>query len=503
MASSAATVPADALAKLGDPHWRLNNLYKIEDKAGEVIPFRMNWAQEQLYRDRWYLNCVLKARQLGFTTFIDLFLLDACVFYPNVQAGIIAHNLEDAKTIFKEKVREPYERLPQEIRDHCPAVSDSANTISFANGSSLRVATSMRSGTVQYLHVSEYGKIAAKNPDKAKEIRTGAFNAVAAGQWIFVESTAEGTGGDFYDMCQTAQGIQARGEKLTKLDFRFHFYPWWKHPDYRLDPDGVTISSENLEYFEELSLEQGIELDAGQRAWYVKKSEQQKSDMKQEYPSTPDEAFEASLEGAYYAKHMALADKQRRIGSVPYNPDLPVDTWWDLGMRDSTAIWFVQRHGPHFRVIDYYENSGEGLGHYAKVLAERKADLGYGYRQHVAPHDIKVRELGTGKSRKDIAASQYGLKFSVCPDHKVQDGIEAVRSNLGNCWFDKERCSQGISALRNYRKEWDDRLAVWKTQPRHDHWSHGADAFRTGVVGGRGHHDWSGGPLYSEIGTIV
>lgn len=192
-------VYAGVRARLGDRRWRLNNLYWIKDAHGRRAKFRMNWAQAALFDDLHTLNLVLKARQLGMTTFIQLLMLDACLFAPNVAAGTVAHTLHDAEAIFREKVRYPYEQLPPGLRQAIPAVNASARELAFANGSRLRVGTSLRSGTFQYLHISEHGKICARYPDKAAEIRAGALNTVHPGQTIFIESTAEGREGDFFE----------------------------------------------------------------------------------------------------------------------------------------------------------------------------------------------------------------------------------------------------------------------------------------------------------------
>jgi hypothetical protein len=154
---------------------------------GTTTPFRLNWAQAELLSSLHECNLILKARQLGFTTFIQLFMLDACLFNSNIRAGTIAHRLDDARTIFRDKVKFPYDNLPDMLKAARPIVRDSADELVFGNNSSIRVSTSMRSGTLQYLHISEYGQVCARYPDKAREIRTGALNAVQAG-----ESTAEG-----------------------------------------------------------------------------------------------------------------------------------------------------------------------------------------------------------------------------------------------------------------------------------------------------------------------
>ena len=191
-------------------------------------------------------------------------------------------------------------------------------------------------------------------------------------------------------------------------------------------------------------------------------------------------SFETPVIGSYYGAAVRLAEKEGRITTVPYHEDYPVHTYWDLGMDDSMSIWFGQEIGARFRFIDYYENSGEGLQHYAKVLQDR----GYLYGRHFAPHDIAVRELGTGKSRLEVAA-RLGIKFEVGPQLEIDEGINACRSIFRQCWFDADKCHRGINCLKNYRKDWDDKNKVFKTKPKHDWSSHGADSFRTFGVGHR------------------
>lgn len=472
----------EALERFSDWRWRLDNLYWITDKDGRRVKFRMNWAQERLFDGMHYLNIILKARQIGFSTFIQLFMLDACLFNSNIRAGVIAHTREDAEAIFADKVKFPYDNLPEGLREALPATQDSARSLRFGNNSGIRVGTSLRSGTLQYLHVSEHGKICAKYPDKAAEIKTGALNTVQAGQVIFIESTAEGQAGDFFDLCEAAQAKQRKGASLTELDFKFHFFPWWRHPEYQMR-EAVSVPAPMQAYFEKLAT-QGIGLTAEQQAWYVKKAEVQGSYMKREYPSTPEEAFEAAVEGAYYAEQLAKAETEGRVGRVPHDPALRVETWWDLGIAkgaDTMAIWFVQRNGKAIQVIDYFGDSGEGLAYYARVLEKKVFDHGYLYSQHLWPHDGKAKDLSAGKPREQIMAD-LGFKPEVQPDHFVSDGIEAVRNLLAQCWFDEERCAAGLRALKAYRKEWDDARGTWKDKPYHDWASHPADAFRTGAM---------------------
>ena len=184
-------------------------------------------------------------------------------------------------------------------------------------------------------------------------------------------------------------------------------------------------------------------------------------------------SFDAPLVGAYYGDGMSRALQDKRIGNVPWEPKLRVHTAWDLGVGDSTAIWFFQVYQHEIRIIDFYENNGEGLPHYIKVLSQKD----YVYDRHYAPHDIEVRELTSGKARIDVARS-LGIRFTVVKQHSVEDGIEAVRNLLPRCWFNYDRCERGVEALRQYRKDFDEKKRVFRDKPMHDWSSHAADAFR-------------------------
>lgn len=188
--------------KLGSRAWRLESgkLYKIKDKDGNIVPYYPNDAQKNLHRNQWYRNVVLKARQLGFSTDIDIQALDYALFNRDVNVGIIAHNLEAARNIFRDKVKLAWDHLPKWLKDKYEVDTDSANEISFKvidedgvpHTSRISVSTSYRSGTLQFLHISEFGKICNRYPDRAEEIVTGAIEAVPKEGFVFIESTAEG-----------------------------------------------------------------------------------------------------------------------------------------------------------------------------------------------------------------------------------------------------------------------------------------------------------------------
>jgi phage terminase large subunit len=205
-------------------------------------------------------------------------------------------------------------------------------------------------------------------------------------------------------------------------------------------------------------------------------------------------SFEGSMRGAYYASWLDAARKDGRIGKVPYEPLLPVYTAWDIGVGDATAIWFYQMYGKEIRFIDTYDTEGEGLPHFAKYLQ----NLPYVYAPyHLAPHDIKVKEFGTGKTRIDMAR-QLGIRFRIAPKLDIEEGIEAVRGEFPKYWFDQEKCDRGLTggltALATYRKLYDEARSEFKREPYHDWSSHYADAIRTRATGHRDQQRPSEGP---------
>jgi hypothetical protein len=188
-------------------------------------------------------------------------------------------------------------------------------------------------------------------------------------------------------------------------------------------------------------------------------------------------SWEAAIKGAYYGRTMERITDQGHITRVPHDPALPVYTSWDLGLDDATAIWFYQKSRTEIRVINYYENTGAALDHYVKKLFEYRDKLGYTFDKHYLPHDVKVKELSTGRSRLELLRSM-GLSVNVVQNIPIDDGINAVRSLLPRCWFDAENCDRGIEALRQYRVAFNDKTQTPMQRPLHDWTSHPADAFR-------------------------
>jgi len=464
-----------------DRHWRLNNLYTIVTDQSEAVRFRFRPVQELFYRAMWYWNLILKSRQHGLTTFIDLFMLDACLFHPNIHAGIVAHNLKDAQKIFHNKVKFPYEHLPDELKSAIPTTKDDGMEMRWANGSQLWVGTSMRSQTLRMLHVSEHGKLCALFPKKALELKTGALPTLHDGSYLFVESTAEGAGGDFYDWAMASQSVTAlaekEGRKLNKQQMKFHFFGWHDNPEDQTDPLGIPVSDELERYFESLSKD-GIEITERQKAFYALKKDGPGgygSLMKREYPSTPTEAFEQATEGAIYAEQLERARAEGRIGFYPWEQAAQTYTFWDLGYSDATAVIFVQFLQREIRIMDYYEMTGRGAQYHAKQVLDKP----YIYADHYGPHDVMQHEKGTGLVLADMYAN-FGLQLKKVHRPKLKsDGIAAGRGIFNQVTINEKTCTQFLHRMAFYRFEWDEVLSQYKKDPVHDAASHTADAFQT------------------------
>lgn len=488
---------------LEDRHWRLNNLYWIEDKMGNLTRFRMNFAQEDLFKDIWYRNNILKARQLGMSTFTSLLILDSCLFVDRFRAGIIDKTLPDAQQKLG-KIELAYEMLDylpddaderdkslatigREIKNLKRIESSSKTEITFINGSSVRVGTSMRGGTLQFLHVSELGSVAAHNPIKAREILTGAINAVSKDNIIIMESTHEG-GKCGLNFELTRKAMDMAGKDLTHLDYRFFFYPWWKNKEYRIEGVKLNQSEAQAVYFASLASE-GIILDDAQKVWYLSMGRTMGYSMKQEYPSTPSEAFDVQAEGAIYGQTI---DKLREQGRLNCRFEVdgisPLYVSFDLGMADSTSMWAFQEFRTEHRVLDHYQANGKGFDFYVARLREWESI--YGKIQAVfLPHDGVRRNWKDGESYDDFLR-KAGFNVIIVPrTPDVWVGIDKTRAFLRDCVF-HERCDQpidvegteyisGLNALKNYRTAPMGQNGVLREMPLHDICSHSADAFRT------------------------
>lgn len=467
-------------ANIADNVWRLENLYYIIDKDGKVVKFKMFPIQRKFLENMWYRNAVLKSRQHGFTTLIDLWIIDQVLFVPNTTAVIIAHRTDDAAAILKSKAEFPYENLHPSIKKRIPLVEKNKTTMTFANGSSIKVTTSGRSGTAQILHVSELGYTSRHRPDVASEIVNGSFPAIHENGFIFVESTAEGTSGEFADICRTSENKKKERRKLTRLDFKFHFYGWHEKPTNTLPPEEaayVVIPDRLQKYFMELERDEGIILDDGQKAWYSTQEDIFQDKMKQEHPSTAAEAFANSGKGHYFKTQMSDLRESGRLCEVPHTRGRMVHTFWDIGVNDETAVIFAQQIGDAWKIIDYYEETDQGLDWHIEHTREIAKEKGYLLGDWVGPHDLKRRQGSDAKQLWETAA-KLGVKFIVVPKVSFKSVSIDITRTMFSLLYIHEDLETLIEHLDNYKKEWDKIRGTWKDKPFHDRASNAADALQ-------------------------
>lgn len=452
--------------------WRMNNLYHVRNKQGNIVLFKMNHSQRKVAECAHNRKIILKSRQQGISTYHLLYNVDEAIFYPNLTNGVLAQGLEEASDLLTKA------KLAWELLDPCvkefldiTVVRDNESTLELSNGSRLLVRTSFRSGTLQNLHVSELGKISVRDPKKAKELKTGTFQAIGDKRKVTVESTAEGRSGYFYELWQTAEQKLISGEKFSELEFYPIFLSWMEDPDCTLDMDQV-ISEEMQEYFNNIESSLNIKLTKQQKNFYIVKKRELGDDMTQEYPSTPEEAFASAKDGSFYGESMKQLRLRNRIQPNLYTPQLPVYVAMDLGVRDLMALVFWQNLGNETRIIDELVLEGSDIKTVCKALHSKP----YKYAEVFGPHDTKQRELGSGKTRFEVFL-RYGVYINVLKKTIIADGINAVRMMLTHTFIDS-KCVHVIEALDNYSKQWDEVNGVWMKEPLHNKYSHMADAVR-------------------------
>ena len=350
----------------------------------------------------------------------------------------------------------------------------------FSNGSTLRIGN-FRGDTLQSLHVSELGKIAIKFPEKARELKTGAFEAVGKGNRLTIESTAEGKHGLFYDTWKKAYLKSKTGVTLTPFDFQAIFLSWMEDPDCNIDTE-VLITAELEEYFQMLENKLDIKLENTQKWWYATKLDGLGSDMKREYPSFPEEAFEQTTEGTIYKNEYENLFKEKRVQPGLVIKNFPTTVSYDLGMNDSTDLIFTQVYKGRPRVVYYYQNEGQPIEFYVNIMQKIQDELQLGPISLILPHDANVREMQTGRTRLQ-EFRRLGCKAIVQPRQSIADGIEATRQFLKVCLIDAETCEGLLSAIQIYRWKFDKRLQVYLQTPEHDEASNPCDSLRYTALG--------------------
>ena len=466
--------------------WRLNNLYTITNKDGELVRFVMNWAQHAVYAEslRHPRIIVLKSRQQGISTLWLVSFFDDAIFEDNFELGLMTQGMKESKTLFR-RVKRLWDELPADIKDFLKLklVTDTKEEIGLSNGSTMYIQTSFRSGTLQRLHISEFGKIAYKYPEKALETKTGTLQTIRVGNTVVIESTAESGDNMFKHMWDTATSLTG---ELSGKDFVPVFLSWVNDPDCVI-PIEQTIDKDAAKYFEELEDKLSVKLTNEQKWWWVAQKRELGDDMGREYPGTPEEAFEVARDGSYYGSQWKTLRKNGHYIPRLYDKGYDVDVAMDLGMNDTFSIGFFQTIGEKVYIIDEYHNSGEGLAHYVDVMFKKP----YKIRTVYVPHDAQQRELNTGMTRIARLRELGVRNIRLLPRASVHIGIERVRKMLDKCYIDSENCSYLDVTLKSYTKQWNEKLGQWSDKPLHNEWSNPADMIRYIAMSGAGTSSYS------------
>ena len=495
--------------------WRMNNIYKIIDKDGNPTIFKMNRAQFRVYAHKflhWRL-VILKSRQQGISTLFLIDYFDDSMTLSNLKSGLMAQD-RDAATPLLERVKYTWDELdPMFINFwNRQLVVSNASTFGFNNNSQMLIRTSFRSATLQRLHISELGKIANKYPEKAKETNTGTLQTIAPGNFVAIESTAEGAN-MFKHKWDVAANLKVQGAPATSEDVTLFkklwspeylhnniaqpaakdFYPVflsWLH-----DPDCIEFNKQYVDesakqYFVKLEGTTDIILTEQQKNFWIAQERELEGDIHQEYPATPEEAFTAAKDGTYWARKY-LEYIVRRSQKVPklFDRHLPVYVAMDLGKNDYNVLIFfqywVETNGKGIiRIIHEHHNNGEGPDYYADYLKAENEHKNaptkdYRIKEVAMPHDARVSDLSVKgkKTRQDVYAEEGITNTIILDKWDRATGIDLVRQYMPYIYVDSS-CDYIEQCFLNYTKIWDPVLNIWKTEPKRNEFAHGADAIR-------------------------
>lgn len=464
--------------------WRLNNLYTIINKKGMRIRFNMNIAQHKVYAASLKHSrlIILKSRQQGISTLWLVAFFDDCVFYSDFTSGLMAQGTDEAETLLM-RTKVLWDELPEAVKEflNIEVLKNNTKEFSLTNGSSIFVRTSFRSTTLQRLHISEFGKIANKYPERARETKTGTLQAIAPGNTAVIESTAEGDN-VYKQMWDTA--IAYAGE-LTDKDFMPVFLSWIDDPDCELTRDQIP-DAKAIKYFTDLESALNVKLTDKQKNFWVAQYRELGNDIFQEYPASPEEAFLKNRDGTYYASlYMRNIRANSREITNLFDPNLDVQVAVDLGRNDFFVLIFFQTYTDGWRIINNYKNTGFGIQHYCEVMDDLTKQLNYNISTIVLPHDAEVRDLTSDMTREE-AFWKFGYKKTIIVDRTkdINNDRELLRQAMDDMYIDPQ-AQYIIDCFLNYTKEWDERRGVWKDTHEHNDYSHGADALRQMVRGGR------------------
>lgn len=473
---------APSVEDLADPLWRLRNLYTIKRADdGRLIRFAPRAEQAEVYRmvfkDGIRRLIILKARRLGMSTALDIMLADQMLWNAGTQVSLVDQTAADAERKLATIAKVAVENLPKELREHITVLKDSGSTLEISvagrSASSFFAGLRARGGTNNWLHISEWGVVAADDPRRSEEIMTGALPSAEHGTVVVETTWKGGRGGLLYGLVK--QALETPEADKTDKDWRVVFFPWWKDPTYTLGGEVNTVSGENRKYLAGVEAEIGRKLSDGQKIWYDRQQKALGMFVWREFPSVLEECFKSPVEGAIYAD---LLDKLRGSGQITqFHPDTSalVNTSWDLGSPVNVVTWYWQvMPGGDIRVIDCDTNLDlTPVQRVAHMMAK-----GYPLGSHYLPHDAASTNTSGRSFQQEL--SEAGLRnLKIVPRTvDVWVGINRLRQLLPRFSFRVPACDDGLHALASYSYKPQSATGLVVSEPTHNWASHASDALR-------------------------
>ena len=471
-------------SKMKDAYWRLHHIYHVKNDKGKVVPFKPNDEQSALYKailkKKKRNILIVKARQLGMSTAIEMFILDSLAFGQGIQAAIVDQTQGDASKKLNNKIKLGWNYLPKEFRaayTH-PKENDgifSCQLMGHPEINEVQAGLTARGDTFQILHVSEWGPIQALDAARSEEILTGAMPAAKDGIRIIETTWKGGKHGHLWDLTKRAIDLPERDK--TREDFHYFFFPWFNDPQYQTEGRIEQLDESTVEYFVEKEKETGHKFTDTQKLWYYKKAIPMGLHRFQEFPTTLAEAFTGSTEGVILHDQVMTARLDKRVFNFKHDPTELVYTFWDLGAPVNMCTWYAQFVGREIHLIDVDMELDLDLVDRIGRLLQKP----YAYGGHYFPHDAAAKEK-SGKNFLEQVAPRLG-RCMIIPRARSMSaanwpGIDHLRSMFPRMVFNKGACDPALERLEAYRTKVDRTSGYITETIVHDQSSHVADALR-------------------------
>jgi hypothetical protein len=471
---------AEHVDDMKDPYWRLHHIYHVKDLTGKVIPFRPNPEQSALYhaifRDGIRNVLIIKARQLGMSTAIEMLIVDQQAFGQGVQSAIVDQTQGDASKKLNNKIKLAWEYLPREFRDSFTLIKDNDSQFSvklkgYPELNEVQAGMTARGDTFQILHISEWGPIQALDAARSEEILTGAIPAAKDGIRIIETTWKGGKHGHLWGLAKAA--METPDEDLTREDFKLFFFPWYNDKQYSTEGRLDQLGEDMVEYFKVMEKETGHEFTPGQKLWYFKKALPMGTHRFQEFPTTLEEAFTGANEGVILHECVMQARLQKRVFNFRHDPSELVHTFWDLGAPLNMCTWYAQFIGREIHLIDVDMEIDLDLVDRVGRMMQKP----YAFGAHYLPHDAKSAEK-SGRNFVEQLAKHLGNLRVIPRTSDVFVGIDHLKTLFPTMYFNKQFTETALERLEGYRTKVD-RTTTYVTETIvHDACSHVADALR-------------------------